>query len=56
MKFSDLPVGQSNSRRLPKLLQRLNDLGVIYEQDFRESVVLPRAGRIANMSLTYISD
>jgi peptidoglycan/xylan/chitin deacetylase (PgdA/CDA1 family) len=42
--------------RLPELLQRLNDLGVTYEQDFPESVVLTRAGKIANMSPTYISD
>jgi peptidoglycan/xylan/chitin deacetylase (PgdA/CDA1 family) len=42
--------------RLPELLQRLNDLGVTYEQDFPDSVVLTRAGKIANMSPTYISD
>jgi peptidoglycan/xylan/chitin deacetylase (PgdA/CDA1 family) len=42
--------------RLSELLQRLNDLGVIYEQDYPESVVLTRAGRIENMSPTYVSD
>jgi peptidoglycan/xylan/chitin deacetylase (PgdA/CDA1 family) len=42
--------------RLPELLQRLNDLGVTYEQDFPESVVLTRAGKIVSMSPTYISD
>ena len=42
--------------RLSELLQRLNALGVTYEQDFPESVVLTRAGQIVNMSPTYISD
>jgi len=42
--------------RLSELIQRLNDLGVIYEQDFPESVVLTRAGKTVSMSPTYISD
>jgi peptidoglycan-N-acetylglucosamine deacetylase len=42
--------------RLPELLQRLNGLGVIYEQDFPESVVLTRAGRIVNMPPAYVRD
>jgi peptidoglycan/xylan/chitin deacetylase (PgdA/CDA1 family) len=42
--------------RLSELLQRLNNLGVIYEQDYPDSVVLTRAGKIVNMSPTYISD
>ena len=42
--------------RLPELLQRLNDLGVNYEQDFPESVVLTREGQTVNLSPTYVSD
>ena len=42
--------------RLAELLQRLNNLGVIYEQDYPESVVLTRASKIVNMSSTYVSD
>jgi peptidoglycan/xylan/chitin deacetylase (PgdA/CDA1 family) len=42
--------------RLPELLQRLNDLGVIYERDYPESVVLTRDGKIVSMSPTYVSD
>jgi peptidoglycan/xylan/chitin deacetylase (PgdA/CDA1 family) len=42
--------------RLSELLQRLNDLGVIYEQDYPESVVLTRAGKIVNMEPGYVSD
>ena len=41
---------------LPELLQRLNDLGVIYEQDYPESVVLTRNGKIVSMSPAYVSD
>jgi peptidoglycan/xylan/chitin deacetylase (PgdA/CDA1 family) len=42
--------------RLSELLQRLNDIDVIYEQDYPDSVVLTRAGKIVNMSSTYVSD
>jgi hypothetical protein len=42
--------------RLPELIQRLNNLGVIYAQDFPESVVLTRAGKTVNMSPTYVGD
>jgi peptidoglycan/xylan/chitin deacetylase (PgdA/CDA1 family) len=42
--------------RLPELLQRLNDLGAIYEQDFPESVILTRDGsRTVSLSPTYVS-
>jgi hypothetical protein len=42
--------------RLAELLQRLNDLGVVHEQDFPESVILTRAGSIVNLSPEYVSD
>lgn len=42
--------------RLPELLRRLNDLGVVYEQDYPDSVVLTRAGKLVNMEAGYISD
>jgi peptidoglycan/xylan/chitin deacetylase (PgdA/CDA1 family) len=42
--------------RLSELIQRLNDLGVIYEQDFPESVILTRAGKTVSMPQTYVSD
>ncbi len=41
---------------LPELLQRLNDLGAVFEQDFPESVILTRAGRTVNLSPEYVSD
>jgi peptidoglycan/xylan/chitin deacetylase (PgdA/CDA1 family) len=40
--------------RLSELLLRLNDLGVIYEQDYPQRVVLTRAGKIVNMSPEYV--
>jgi hypothetical protein len=42
--------------RLSELLQRMNDLGVVYEQDYPESVILTRAGKIVNMEPGYLSD
>jgi peptidoglycan-N-acetylglucosamine deacetylase len=42
--------------RLPEFLQRLNDLGIVYEQDFPESVILTRAGKSVNLSPKYVSD
>lgn len=42
--------------RLPELLRRLNDLGVVYEQDYPESLVLTRAGKLVNIKAGYISD
>ena len=41
---------------LPELLQRLNDLGTVYEQDFPESVILTRAGQTVSLSPEYVSD
>jgi peptidoglycan/xylan/chitin deacetylase (PgdA/CDA1 family) len=42
--------------RLPELLRRLQDIDVIYEQDFPEAVTLTRAGRIISVSESYIAD
>ena len=42
--------------RLPELLLRLDELGVIYEQDFPDSVTLTRAGRIVSLPQGYIAD
>ena len=42
--------------RLSELLQRLNDLGAVYEQDFPESVILTRDGQTVNLSPEYVSD
>jgi peptidoglycan-N-acetylglucosamine deacetylase len=42
--------------RLPELLRRLEDLGVIYQQDFPDSVTLTRAGRIVSLPSDYIAD
>jgi hypothetical protein len=41
---------------LPELLQRLADVGVIYEQDYPEDVTLTRAGQIVSMQPSYIVD
>ena len=41
---------------LSELLQRLNDLGAVYEQDFPDSVIVTRAGKTANLSPEYVSD
>ncbi|MGA6964005.1 MAG: polysaccharide deacetylase family protein [Xanthobacteraceae bacterium] len=43
-------------QRLPELLQRLADVGVIYEQDYPEDVTLTRAGQIVSMQPSYIVD
>ena len=37
--------------RLPELLRRLNDFGVVYEQDYPDSVVLTRAGNSSTWKL-----
>jgi peptidoglycan/xylan/chitin deacetylase (PgdA/CDA1 family) len=42
--------------RLPELLRRLQDMGVIFEQNFPDSVILTRGGRIANLDPAYIAD
>jgi len=42
--------------RLPELLQRLNDLGAVFEQDFPESVILTRAGQTVSLSPEYVRD
>jgi len=42
--------------RLGELLQRLHDLGVIFEQDFPDAVTLTRGGRIVGPSKGYIAD
>jgi peptidoglycan-N-acetylglucosamine deacetylase len=42
--------------RLGELLRRLDDLGVIYEQDFPDTVTLTRAGRIVSLPQGYIAD
>jgi peptidoglycan-N-acetylglucosamine deacetylase len=40
--------------RLPELLQRLDDLGAVYEQDFPDSVTLTRAGEALNIPRDFI--
>jgi peptidoglycan/xylan/chitin deacetylase (PgdA/CDA1 family) len=40
--------------RLPELLQRLDDLGAIYEQDFPDNVTLTRAGKVLNIPRGFI--
>jgi len=42
--------------RLPDLLRRLEDLGVIYEQDFPDAVTLTRSGRIVSLPPGYLAD
>ena len=42
--------------RLPELLHRLADIGVIYEQEYPEEVTLTRAGQIVSMLPSYIAD
>jgi peptidoglycan/xylan/chitin deacetylase (PgdA/CDA1 family) len=42
--------------RLPELLQRLTDLGIVHEQDFPGSVILTREGQTVNLSPNYVSD
>jgi peptidoglycan-N-acetylglucosamine deacetylase len=43
-------------KRLPELLRRLDDLGVIYEQDFPDTVTLTRAGQIVSLPQSYVTD
>ncbi len=42
--------------RLPELLRRFDDLGVIYEQDFPDAVTLTRGGRIVSLPQGYVAD
>jgi peptidoglycan-N-acetylglucosamine deacetylase len=42
--------------RLPELLDRLEDLGVTFEQKFPDSVTLTRGGKIVNLPRDYIAD
>ncbi len=41
---------------LPELLRRLQDMGVVFEQNFPDSVILTRDGRIVNLDPAYIAD
>lgn len=42
--------------RLPELLARLDDLGIVYRQAIPNDVVLTRAGREVSMSEAYLAD
>jgi peptidoglycan/xylan/chitin deacetylase (PgdA/CDA1 family) len=42
--------------RLPELLKRLADLGVTFEQELPESVILTRGGRVVNLDPSYVAD
>jgi peptidoglycan-N-acetylglucosamine deacetylase len=42
--------------RLPELLRRLGDMGVVFEQDYPEGITLTRSGQIASMLPSYIAD
>ena len=42
--------------RLPELLTRLADLGVVCRQEFPDDVILTRAGRDVSMSDAYLAD
>jgi len=42
--------------RLGELLRRFHDLGVIYEQDFPDTVTLTRAGRLVGPSNGYVAN
>jgi peptidoglycan/xylan/chitin deacetylase (PgdA/CDA1 family) len=42
--------------RLPELLQRIDDLGVAFEQDFPDSVTLTRAGKVVSLPQGYLAD
>lgn len=41
--------------RLPELIRRLDDLGVIHEQEFPQSVTLTRAGQIVSLPENYVT-
>jgi peptidoglycan/xylan/chitin deacetylase (PgdA/CDA1 family) len=42
--------------RLPELIDRLNDMGVIWEQEFPDSVVLMRRGEVVSRLQSYVAD
>jgi peptidoglycan/xylan/chitin deacetylase (PgdA/CDA1 family) len=42
--------------RLPELLSRLRDIGVVFEQDFPDSVVLTQGGRIVSLDPAHVID
>jgi peptidoglycan-N-acetylglucosamine deacetylase len=42
--------------RLPELLRRLADVGVVHEQEFPQDVTLTRAGQIVSLLPSYIAD
>lgn len=42
--------------RLPELLERLVDLSVEWRQDFPESMVMTRGGKVVNLPQSYIAD
>ncbi len=42
--------------RLPELIDRLNDMGVVWEQGFPDSVVLTRRGEVVSLRPSYIAD
>jgi peptidoglycan-N-acetylglucosamine deacetylase len=42
--------------RLPELLERLSGLGVVWRQDFPESVIMTRDGETINLPDAYVAD
>ena len=42
--------------RLPELIDRLSDMGVVWEQGFPDSVVLTRRGEVVGLRPSYIAD
>jgi peptidoglycan/xylan/chitin deacetylase (PgdA/CDA1 family) len=42
--------------RLPELLARLRDIGVVFEQRFPDSVIVTRDGRVGNLDPAFIAD
>jgi peptidoglycan-N-acetylglucosamine deacetylase len=42
--------------RLPEFIDRLNDMGVRWEQEFPESVVLTRGGEVVSLLPSYVAD
>jgi peptidoglycan/xylan/chitin deacetylase (PgdA/CDA1 family) len=42
--------------RLPELMARLNDIGVQWEQEYPESVILTRGGEVRSLPPSYVAD
>ena len=49
-------IAHASLGRLQELLNRLQDRGAIFRQDFPDDVIVMRGGQVVNLSPDYVAD